>query len=34
LAGKKIIASAHLGPFQKELLHPVTFREVEGFPEE
>ncbi|KKU79037.1 MAG: Hydrolase [Parcubacteria group bacterium GW2011_GWA2_47_7] len=33
LSGKKIIGSAHYGPFQKELLGPVTFSEVDEFTE-
>ncbi len=31
LSGKKIKAEAHYGPFQKELLQPVTIEEVTSF---
>lgn len=34
LNGKKIIAKAKYGPFQKELLGPVIIQEVSCFPEE
>lgn len=31
LAGKKIIGRAHYGPFQRELLEPVSLKEVDSF---
>jgi 8-oxo-dGTP pyrophosphatase MutT (NUDIX family) len=34
LNGKKIIGKAKYGPFQKELLEPMTWEEVNSFPEE
>ncbi len=30
-SGKKIVAEAHYGPFQRELLQPVAVKEVTGF---